>query len=627
MKALKRRTVITISRIRDELGIMRQTIPSALGLVWKSSPGWTLVNALLVIVQGILPLASVYLIKVIVDAVASGAAAPDRAALVPRVMLLVALAGAVSLMGFVCKSLSSFASDSQSLIMTDTVSHVLHAQSIAVDLAYYEDPDYYNTMQRAQQEAPTRPTKILADLVQIAQNAISLSAIAVLILAFSWAVGLVLFAAAIPAALVRVAYSRKRFKFERKQAETERQAWYYHWMLTNSYNAKEVRLLDLGGVFIDRYKQLRRKLFQGRQRLSMYRLAGDVISQAIVTAAIFGAFAVISYQAIGGAITMGDLVMYFLGFQMGMGYLQSILGSLAGLYEDSLFLTDYYRFMGIRPSIVVPADPAPLPPGRGIAFRSVSFTYSGSKAEALHGIDLTIPPGQVVAIVGENGSGKTTLIKLLCRLYDPTAGSIAVDGTDLRRIDPARWRKEIAVVFQDYVHYYMSARENIWVGDITLEPGDGRVVEAARRSGADRVIRRLPGGYESVLGRWFAEGSELSVGEWQKVALSRAFLRDAGIIVLDEPTSALDALAEAELFEQFRSLIRGKTVVLISHRFSTVKMADYIYVMERGRVVEQGMHANLMRLDGKYARMYRAQAENYNEEPPVTYAEAGQVSS
>jgi len=311
-----------------------------------------------------------------------------------------------------------------------------------------------------------------------------------------------------------------------------------------------------------------------------------------------------------------------MAFQLGLGFIQAILGALAGLYEDSLFLSNYYQFLDLEPAILSPDHPLPIPKplNQKIVFDNVRFSYSGGMKDVIAGVSLVINPGEVVALVGENGSGKTTLVKLLCRLYDPDDGMITVNGIDLRDFDPVAWRKEISVIFQDYVHYYRSVSENIWVGDIEREPDPVQITTAAHRSGADPVIRRFPEGYHTKLGHWFSGGQELSEGEWQKIALARAFFRDSRMIILDEPTSSLDPLAEADLFRNFRDLLEGRSAVIISHRFSTVQMADRIYLLEKGRIIEQGSHEELLRLNGRYAHLFRTQAEHYQEKPAMPKA-------
>jgi ATP-binding cassette subfamily B protein len=381
-------------------------------------------------------------------------------------------------------------------------------------------------------------------------------------------------------------------------------------MLTGGGHAKEIRLYDLGPLLMRRFRDLRRKLRGERLGIAARRSVAELAAQTGATAAIYGSLAFIAYRTVQGTNTLGDLVMYYQAFQRGQGFLQGMLGGLAGIYEDNLFLSNMYEFLDLKRKVVEPAQarPVPRPMQTGIVLSHVGFQYPTGARKVLEDVSLAIRPGEVV---GENGSGKTTLVKLLCRLYDPTGGTITLDGVDLRRFETAALRREFSVLFQDYAQYHLTARENIWFGDTSLPPDHERVVAAARDSGADDVIRGLPKGYETVLGKLFEEGEDLSIGEWQKVALSRAFLRDAQILVLDEPTSSLDAKAEQAVFENFRKLASGRTAILISHRFSTVRMADRIYVLRDGRIIEGGTHEELIRSGGTYAHLFETQARQY----------------
>jgi ATP-binding cassette subfamily B protein len=581
--------------------------------VWQSAPGWTLASFVLLIVQGVLPLLLLYLMKLVVDAVTTGLAAPDKGVAFRQVALLIGLMGAVTLVGALCRSLAGLVSEAQSQVVTDHMSDILHAKSIEVDLEYYESAQYYDTLHRAQQEAPYRPTRIVNGLVQVGQNGISLLAMAGLLFSFHWGVAAVLFAAVVPGVLVRLRYAGKMYRWQRQRTPTERHAWYFHWLLTGDVHAKEIRLFDLGPLFIRRFRDLRQQLRRERLEIATKRSVAELVTQASATLAIFGSYAFIAYRTVQGTITLGDLVMYYQAFQRGQGFLQEMLGGLAGLYEDNLFLSNLYEFLDLKPKVVEPHHPRPVPQPlqTGIVFDRVSFQYPTGTRKVLEDITLTIRPGEHIALVGENGAGKTTLIKLLCRLYDPTEGIITFDGLDLRQFETAALRREISVIFQDYARYHLTARENIWFGDVDLPPDDERIIAAARDSGADGLITGLPQGYETTLGKWFEDGEELSIGEWQKVALARAFLRDVQIIVLDEPTSALDAQAEYEVFNKFRQLAEGRTAILISHRFSTVRLADHIYVLENGRISESGTHDELVRRGGRYARLFETQAQYY----------------
>jgi ATP-binding cassette subfamily B protein len=592
-------------------------LAEAVRLVWRAAPGWTALNALLAVLQGIIPLLSVYLMKLIVDAVTQGVTQQDHAAAFRETAMYIALAAVVGLAAAGLRSLSGLTSEALGQTVTDHVSDLIHAKSIEVDLEYYEDPAYYDTLQRAQNEAPSRPTKIVSDLLTTGQSAISMVSMAVLLFTLHWSVGLIVVVAAIPGAWVRMRYSRRMYHWQRGRTSTERQAWYAHWLITGGPHAKEVRLFGLGELFRALYRDLRTVLRRERVGIARRRALADFGAGAVAVLATFGTFAYIARQTIYGSITLGSMVMYYQAFQQGLSSLQSVLQGMAGLYEDNLFLTYYHEFMGLEPRVVAPDHPerVPRPMREGVVFRDVQFAYPDTDRTALQDIDLVIRPGEVAALVGPNGSGKTTLVKLLCRLYDRTGGSITLDGVDIDRFDVVDLRRQMSVIFQDFSQYQQTASENIRVGNIEL-PADApetraAVEAAARDAGADEVIRGLRSGYDTPLGKWFDDGEELSIGEWQKVALARAFLRDAQILVLDEPTSALDPEAEWNVFEHIRRLAKGRAVVLISHRFSTVRSADRIHILDGGRIVESGTHEELVALGGRYARMYEVQARAY----------------
>jgi ATP-binding cassette subfamily B protein len=582
-------------------------------LVWSIAPGWTLASTALAIVQGVLPLASLYMIQYIVDGVAEGVAAADKGAAFAHVAWLILIAGLIGLAAALARSVAMLVTEAQGQVITDHISDLIHAKSIAVDLEYYENSRYYDVLHRAQQEAPYRPARIVSDLMTVGQSAITVVGVIGIIFTIHWSVGLIVVGAALPGAYVRFRYSSRMYAWQRRSTVADRRSYYLHWLLTDGTYAKELRLFDLGDTFREWYHALRDVLRGERLAIAARRSFADLASQTVATVAVFGTFAYIAWQTIEGAISLGAMMKYYQAFNTGLSALQNVLGGVAGLYEDNLFLTYYHDFMQLEPRVVDPPSPRPLPrPMReGIVFEGVDFQYPDTERTALAGVDLRIRPGEVTALVGPNGSGKTTLVKLLCRLYDPQRGRVTYDGVDLRDFSAAELRRAISVIFQDFARYQLTARQNIWTGNVTLAEDDPAVERAAREAGAHEVIEGLHAGYDTMLGKWFEEGEEISIGEWQKVALARAFVRDADVLVFDEPTSALDPMSEWKVFEHIRELAQGRAVVLISHRFSTVRNADRIHIVDEGRVVESGTHAELMALDGAYARMYEVQARAY----------------
>ena len=585
----------------------------AIRLVWQCAPGWTLLNLVLIVVQGVLPLAALYLMKEIVDAVVAGIGSADTQAAFNTVLLWILLAGGVALLSALCGALSGLVGEAQGVAVSDHVSDLIHAKSIAVDLDYYDNPAFHDTLHRAQSEAPYRPARIVNGLVQTVQNGITVAGIVWLLFSFNWLTGVVLFFAALPAGIVRLVYARRLFGFEQAHAERERHAWYYHWLITGREFAKEIRLFNIGVVFSNRYRDLRSELRDGRLQITRNRSVSDGLVQGLASLTVFGTLIFMAYQTISGIITIGVLVMYFQGFQRAMTVLQNLLRGLAGLYEDNLFLTNFYQFLDFEPSIQTPDRPVDLPlfSQEGLVCRNVSFAYPRSVRQSLHDVDFQVRPGEVVALVGENGAGKSTLIKLLCRLYDPEHGTITLDGIDLKDLDPIAWRRQISVLFQDFIHYDLSVHDNIWLGNFEAGQSNTEIVDAARLAGVDAVIKRFPNGYDERLGTQFLDGRELSIGEWQKLALARTFFRRARLVILDEPSSALDPLSEAELIGQFRQIIQGRSAIIISHRLSTIRMVDRIFVMAHGRIIESGNHDELIDLGGMYERLYKVQAQCY----------------
>lgn len=607
----------------------------ALRFVWKSSPRLTMLRVGLVMIQGILPLGILYVTKLIVDAIATGPPSvathgqPPLSAFphlipsgfshlfpgpFPLVMGLLIGYGCLTIANSVLASFVEFVSLAQGQRIVDYAQMRLQSKANDLDLAYYENPDYHDMLDRAEEEVAYRPIEVLESLFRLGLNGISLLGIAALLLSLHWGLTVVLLVAAIPAAGVRMKYAQRFYDWTRQHTPLERQAEYFSWLLTSDTAAKELRLFGLGHLFQQRFQALRRQLYQGRVAIAKQRFVAFSLTQVIVGVITLTSYGVVILQTLKGGLLLGDLVLYHQAFQRGQEALRSLLRSTSDLYESSLFIDNLQEFLDLTPSVVNPPQPIPFPQPiqGGIRCQDVSFAYAHSARPTLHHVNLSIQPGEIIALVGENGSGKTTLVKLLCRLYDPTQGKIQVDGIDLRQFSVEDVRQHISVIFQDYTQYHLTAQENIWLGDVQRSPTLDSIREASIRSGAHEVIQQLPHGYDTMLGKWFDQGEELSIGQWQAIALARAFLRPSQLIILDEPTSALDPKAEYRVFQKFRQLIQHQAAILITHRLSTVKLADRIYVMDQGTIVEQGTHHELLAYQGLYTSLYTAQARQYD---------------
>ncbi len=599
--------------MEQENNTRKMMIGRAVALVWKSSKKLTIANLVLTVIQGLLPLIPLYLMKLLIDSIENIINGSSTESFQYTAYIIAGM-GATALLSALVKSISGIVEQTQARVVTDYMQDILHTKSIEVDLKYYEESKFYDTMHRAQGEAPYRPTSIVNGLIRTIQSSISLLAMIGLLLSFHWGVAVILLAAALPGVLVKLKFSKINWTWQRKRTETERKSRYIHWLLTSVAHAKELRLFGLGEYFRKQYTALRIILREEILDISKRRATKDFISQAIATLLIYGSLAFIAKQAYIGLITIGGMVMYFQAFQRGLGFLKGLLGSIAGLYEGNLFLSNLFDFLDIKPSVIDPVTPKAFPKTitDGIEFKNINFSYSTSKNKVLNNINLKINPGEMLALVGENGSGKTTFVKLLCRLYDPASGQITINNTCIKDFKVNDHRGNIGVIFQDYAKYHLTVSDNISLGDIQHAPDETTIKKAAQAADADKLIKELPNDYQTVLGRSFKGGQELSIGQWQKIALARAFIRNAPIVILDEPTSALDAKAEHAVFDKFREIVKDKTSVIISHRFSTVRMADRIAVMHEGQIIEHGTHDELIKLNGKYKEMYTIQAGAYS---------------
>lgn len=584
----------------------------AIKIVWESGRRWTFSLWMLSILQSVLPVLRLYVMKLLLDAISQGYADKTLTNFKTVIPLIVAM-GAINISGALMSGASRLVNELQSQRVSDYMFEIMHDQAAAVDLEYYENAEYYDILERARSEGSNVPLKLSNRIKGVLSDAIQLITMGGVLLFFDWKIFALLVLPIIPRIGIRFYLIDELQRWIERRTATQRKASYYNSLLTSDSHAKELRLFDLGDLFKTRFRRTRQHLLKEKFELAKRRTVAEFSTTILSVIAMWGAYAFIAYQTVTGVITVGDLVLYNQSFRKAYSSIWSLLQGAVGLYEDMQFLGYLFEFLDFEPKIVDPPDPklVPRPMQTGIEFKHVDFAYPGSTRQAIKDVSLKIQPGEVIALVGENGSGKTTLTKLLCRLYDPDAGQITLDGIDLRDLSVRDLRSEISVIFQDYSKYQMTARENIWLGNVTRSPDDVAIEHAAQRAGADEVIRTLPEQYDNMLGKRFEGGEELSIGQWQKVSIARAFLRNSQLIVLDEPTSALDPKAEYEVFRKFRELLEDQAAVLVTHRLSTVKMADCIYVLEQGRIVESGPHDALIALDGVYAQLFETQAQNY----------------
>jgi ATP-binding cassette subfamily B protein len=598
------------SKIRDAALNVRR----AFGVVWQAHPRSALAMAASTLIGALLPASQAWVGKLIVDTVVDsintqvGAQAGLQAVL-PYLMIEFFL-------------LAIQAGNSQ---LRSLAEHILHARinlsintriirkALELDLSHFENAEYYDKLQNARREADWRSLQIVNNGFYLAQNVITLISYGALLLRFSPWLALILFAATIPAFLAQSRFAELTFRVLSWRAPEARKLYYLEHLLTDYDAVKEIKLFGLGEPLLGRYADLFWKFLREDQAIAQKRSLASFGWGLLATLTYYFSYAWIVWNAVGGAITLGDMTLYLGIFRASQSTFEAIFFGLSDLYENGLFMSNLFAFLELKPQMAIAASPRPAPRDirQGIEFRDVSFRYDGHDEFALRSVSLSIRPGEKIALVGPNGAGKTTLIKLLTRLYDPTGGQILLDGVDLREYDLRDLRQRIGVIFQDFVHYHLAASENVGFGQVEALDDRPRIVGAAEKSGAHPVIAALPQGYETLLGRWWHQGRELSGGEWQKIALARAFMRDCEVIVLDEPTAALDAENELKVFQQFRELTVDKMAVLISHRFSTVRMADRIFVIEKGEITERGTHAELLALGGTYARLFTLQAESY----------------
>jgi ATP-binding cassette subfamily B protein len=635
-----------ISRFMEQFPYLSRT----LGLIWQAAPNLTLAWLGMVLVSGLLPAATVWLIRPLVNAITEAVAAGGEwHAVQPVIWLGLAMAGVV-LAGELLRSTRTWISTAQSERVEEHISRLIHDQSVSLDLSFYDVPAYYDHLHRARHEAGHRPMALLENLGSLMQNVITLGAMAGLLLPYGWWLPVVLLISTLPALYVVLNHTLRHHAWRMKITADERRTWYLDWLLTSRETASELRLFGLGPMLQKAYQKLRKRLRQERLRLIRNQALAGLGASAAGFFAAGAAMAWMGWRTLQGHAGLGDLALFYQAFNRGQGLMRGLLEGLAQIFGNSIFIRDLFAFLELQPEITDPpgrgesqsltdhpsqtshqptqmrhsskqnqpnqleqqADkPEPVqqpkgvksPQGAAIQFHDVDFNYPGGTRPILSCLNLEIPPGRIDALLGANGEGKSTLVKLLCRFYDPVSGRVEIDGEDLRDLPLSKARARVSALFQSPVHYSATVARNIGLGrDAAAVP---QMRAAAAAAGAEPVIHRLPHGYDSLLGTWFKGGTDLSVGEWQRLSMARAFMKPSPVLVLDEPTSAMDPWAETTWLQGLRRVSEGRTVLLVTHRLTTAMAADVIHVMAGGQVVESGTHKQLIVGGGAYAELWR----------------------
>ncbi len=588
-------------------------VPRALKLVWEAAARWTVVWGALLFIQGLLPGASVYLTKWVLDAASQAIGQGLAWSNVRLIAIPGFLMALVLLLQEVARALNGWVQTAQAEHVEDYIQTLIHDQSGRLDLAFYESSDYYDTLHQASSRASGKSLEVLQQLGGLIQNGITLLTIAVILVPYGLWIPLVLILSTLPALYVVVKHNRKHHDWWEQRTMDQRRARYYDMMLTYDFAAQEIRAFDLGDHFAEAYSNVREWLRGERIELEKDKSLATMGAGLVALLAMGGVMAMMVWRAMRGLATIGDLGMLYRSFQQGQKLMRNLLQNAGKLYTNAMFLEHLFDFLEFEPTIRDPDEPredAPTPQ-ETISFENVSFRYPETEEYVLQDFSLTLPAQNVTAIVGENGAGKTTLSKLLGRLYDPQEGRVCIDGVNVREYRVKDLREQITMLFQQPMRYQATVAQNIVMGDVHRERSRKALENAARKAMIHETVRELPNGYDTQLGHWFEGGTDLSGGQWQRIALARAYYREAPLVILDEPTSAMDSWAENKWLQSFGRLVdEGRTAFIITHRFTTAMHADVIHVMDDGKVIESGTHEELLEQEGHYAESWRAQVEH-----------------
>jgi len=582
-------------------------------LVWKSAPSWTMANVIISVLRSFLPLALIWLIKELIDIITKTTSS-GQGTISDNILWLIIAVAVLWFLDEAASGLDTYVRKKQSMKLEDYMYGLLHSKAIKLDLINFERSEYFDALSRASREAPWRPNSILNNVVALCRGCISLILMAGVLTFLNWWIAVLLLVINIPGIWLRLHFTGILYSYRLRQTPEARKTAYFNWLLTGERPSREIRLFGLGDYFISLFRKSYLKTQQEELDILKKRTLIELVSDVVKASAVLVTLLIIAGKTVKGDITLGLMAMFLLAFRQGMVYIKDFLGSLAGLYEDSVFVGDVFEFLSLEENIkALPPETELTDLRHKLEVDKLCFTYPGNKTRTINNVSFEIKKGEIIALVGPNGAGKSTLARLLCRLYDPESGSVKCDGTDIRHLDPKKYRKLLSVVFQDFMLYNMSAGENIRMGNIDIEMPDEKIVAAAKVTGIDKLIKELPEGYSTPIGTLFENSRELSWGEWQKIALARAIFREAPLLILDEPSSALDAETEYDIFNRFHEIVKGRTSILISHRFTNVCLADRIIVLDRGAIVESGTHEELMKRKGLYHTMYTKQSSRFDK--------------
>jgi len=594
-------------------------IPRTLILVWSAARGWMIAWSVVLIIQGFLPVAFVYLTKIVVNNLVDVIQAGGSWTSIQPMLVSVLLMALIMLAQELLRGFSGYINTAQSECVKDYISELTHRKSTSIDLAFFDSPDYYDRLHRALHESRHRPQSLIQSTGSLLQNGITIFAMAAVLIPYGWWLPLALFISVIPAFYVVFQYRLRMYRWRIANTQNVRRTWYYESILTFRNSAAELRSFQWGDHFRSAYQKLRRQLRDENLELTRNQGLSEFAAGTMALLITGGAMVWMIWQVIQGFYSLGDLALFYSAFNQGQNLMRTILGNMGDIYDNSLFLEDLFKFLELEPEIKEPAQPIPVPQTlvNGIRFKNISFRYPGSQRFVIQNFDLEVPAGKIAAIVGANGAGKTTLIKLLNRFYDPQEGSILIDDVNLREFNLEDLRGKITIMFQEPVQLYSTAQENISFGDLKINPDETEIRKAADAAGLGPIIEKLPQEFDTLLGKFFEGGTDLSVGEWQRIALARAFFRNAPIILLDEPTSAMDPWAEVDWLRRFRTLAKNRTAIIITHRFTTAAFADVIHVMDEGHIVESGQHEQLISGGGRYAKSWIDQMGKWFPTSPI----------